>query len=455
MALIKCPECKKEISDRAQSCIHCGCPIEKELICNECGKKINKDDRVCKNCGCPIELRKEEKNSNINISTKIWFIICIILCFLISGINFFNILNIETSLIVIGGFYINIMGILAFMLGVSYIILLKSFSKMAFHLLLGINAVILVYNVLSFQMIIHLLYIICVILNVLITFFVVRKKLKNSKFSIKGYLPIFIIIFAIGLICFSSVYNDYKNNYDDYENNGVIRNSTVPQIEIITDYINIRDGKSINSKILGKVYYGEIYNIISEDEKSSYNWYEIETSSGIKGYIAGRNNAVNYVRELEITNIDTNEEEPKKEETPNKPNQSTNTNTNNNSNNPNNSNSKSCNESAKQQLTSEYQNTLQQRETEYQTNMANAQQKVDFVKESLDLTGGYLSSEEYNTLYNQATSNTQKELLKNRYNMSITYDKMVNTLNAIPTEYNNWKNTYHAWYQEELKKLDC
>lgn len=28
MALIKCPECGKEISDKAKSCPHCGCPIE-------------------------------------------------------------------------------------------------------------------------------------------------------------------------------------------------------------------------------------------------------------------------------------------------------------------------------------------------------------------------------------------------------------------------------------------
>lgn len=27
MALIKCPECGKEISDRVQACIHCGCPL--------------------------------------------------------------------------------------------------------------------------------------------------------------------------------------------------------------------------------------------------------------------------------------------------------------------------------------------------------------------------------------------------------------------------------------------
>ena len=27
MALIKCPECGKEMSDKAQACIHCGCPL--------------------------------------------------------------------------------------------------------------------------------------------------------------------------------------------------------------------------------------------------------------------------------------------------------------------------------------------------------------------------------------------------------------------------------------------
>ena len=27
MSLIKCPECKKEISDKAKSCPNCGCPI--------------------------------------------------------------------------------------------------------------------------------------------------------------------------------------------------------------------------------------------------------------------------------------------------------------------------------------------------------------------------------------------------------------------------------------------
>lgn len=28
MALIKCPECGKEVSDKAKMCINCGCPLE-------------------------------------------------------------------------------------------------------------------------------------------------------------------------------------------------------------------------------------------------------------------------------------------------------------------------------------------------------------------------------------------------------------------------------------------
>ena len=27
MALIKCPDCGKEVSDKAKNCIHCGCPL--------------------------------------------------------------------------------------------------------------------------------------------------------------------------------------------------------------------------------------------------------------------------------------------------------------------------------------------------------------------------------------------------------------------------------------------
>lgn len=32
MALIKCPECGKEVSNRTKQCIHCGCPLDEQEI---------------------------------------------------------------------------------------------------------------------------------------------------------------------------------------------------------------------------------------------------------------------------------------------------------------------------------------------------------------------------------------------------------------------------------------
>ena len=69
MALIKCSECGKSVSDKAKSCPSCGNPIEKKLTCSECGEIINKNDDVCKKCGCPVGKKnlKISKNPNIKI----------------------------------------------------------------------------------------------------------------------------------------------------------------------------------------------------------------------------------------------------------------------------------------------------------------------------------------------------------------------------------------------------
>ena len=40
MALIKCPECNKEVSDYAEACPHCGYPLKKKPVTS------NLDDRV-------------------------------------------------------------------------------------------------------------------------------------------------------------------------------------------------------------------------------------------------------------------------------------------------------------------------------------------------------------------------------------------------------------------------
>lgn len=76
MGLIKCPECGKEISDKADVCIGCGFPIRKYIengenhsdfkneeqktvgdgiiICKSCGEKNNKGDTYCKSCGTKL-----------------------------------------------------------------------------------------------------------------------------------------------------------------------------------------------------------------------------------------------------------------------------------------------------------------------------------------------------------------------------------------------------------------
>lgn len=59
MAMIKCPECGQEISDKAKKCVHCGRvliedkPVTK--ICSDCGKENPIDVTECIHCGCPFE----------------------------------------------------------------------------------------------------------------------------------------------------------------------------------------------------------------------------------------------------------------------------------------------------------------------------------------------------------------------------------------------------------------
>lgn len=58
MALIKCPECGKEVSDKAKTCPNCGYPINEyvakkndKLICPQCGNSIvNKNSYRCPYC---------------------------------------------------------------------------------------------------------------------------------------------------------------------------------------------------------------------------------------------------------------------------------------------------------------------------------------------------------------------------------------------------------------------
>lgn len=66
MPMINCPECGREISDKAATCPHCGTPVQQKF-CKHCGAKIDKDCVVCPNCGKQVE---ELNNQNIIINNS-------------------------------------------------------------------------------------------------------------------------------------------------------------------------------------------------------------------------------------------------------------------------------------------------------------------------------------------------------------------------------------------------
>lgn len=58
MAIIQCPNCRGQISDKARKCVHCGTVFtsEKKELCAECGAKLEDGAAMCFQCGCPVEV---------------------------------------------------------------------------------------------------------------------------------------------------------------------------------------------------------------------------------------------------------------------------------------------------------------------------------------------------------------------------------------------------------------
>lgn len=101
MALIICPSCGKEISDKANKCVHCGNVlregemVQNDFVCKECGAHLVEGDEICSSCGCPVESIKNESfekpqqvevtNIKMTVKTKRIFIISIIVVLLLGG----------------------------------------------------------------------------------------------------------------------------------------------------------------------------------------------------------------------------------------------------------------------------------------------------------------------------------------------------------------------------------
>lgn len=59
MALFNCPECNKQISDKALTCIGCGAPVEKYISCPECNNQVSENAEICNGCGNPLKTNLE------------------------------------------------------------------------------------------------------------------------------------------------------------------------------------------------------------------------------------------------------------------------------------------------------------------------------------------------------------------------------------------------------------
>ena len=77
MTLIKCKECGKEVSDKAEKCPNCGCQVIRPFkqYCSECGNGIKENETICSHCGCPVASYSApaapvNNYSNVNGSTK-------------------------------------------------------------------------------------------------------------------------------------------------------------------------------------------------------------------------------------------------------------------------------------------------------------------------------------------------------------------------------------------------
>ncbi|MCI9629404.1 MAG: zinc-ribbon domain-containing protein [[Clostridium] cocleatum] len=65
MAMIKCPKCGEDISDKSTTCIHCGHVLieESKVFCEECGAEIEKMKRFVVNAVVQLISRVKMLNS--------------------------------------------------------------------------------------------------------------------------------------------------------------------------------------------------------------------------------------------------------------------------------------------------------------------------------------------------------------------------------------------------------
>ena len=76
MAIIKCPECGHEVSDKADKCTYCGFPVYlhvssqmEDIKCEYCGADNKNYTNFCISCGAALKKNTTQKNNNPTTSS--------------------------------------------------------------------------------------------------------------------------------------------------------------------------------------------------------------------------------------------------------------------------------------------------------------------------------------------------------------------------------------------------
>ncbi len=100
MAMIICPNCREQVSDKAKKCVHCRYSLiqEETKKCTECGAELVSGLKECPICGCPIaemsfedimEKPQKVEVTGVKITRRAKRIISILIVVLFVGVAFF------------------------------------------------------------------------------------------------------------------------------------------------------------------------------------------------------------------------------------------------------------------------------------------------------------------------------------------------------------------------------
>lgn len=323
MALIKCSECNKEISDKATNCPHCGCPVAEMDLPEEEKQEI--------------EVVKE-KGSGLFLTIS--FIISFIIFLLVIGdINFSSNGVRLTSFFHLRYYYSDDVVTLQFLycLGILFGFSFRLFNKKICNAISNLSYLGSTIAMCGLGVMLHnggaqLLneYIVFFVMNIILCLLPNDKKIvtkkeevyvseieeiehnnelllekkKNKKINI---FKIIILVLMLIISIFASFSCCNSKNIKESSNSNQSSNSNVTSVNVVTsmdelqedevlyimvinDYINVREKENASSKHVGRVYKDELFKVLSITVGEQYIWYKIEDISGNVGFVASGKN---------------------------------------------------------------------------------------------------------------------------------------------------------------------